>query len=118
MPPPPPVQNSPFIDIRAIDPDHVHHHPKCLKYLYALHGASIDPTLTGTRSNSYHHNLLLCELKASKVRQRTCQEKFVLYMGCYTSVMSVGSYNGRRDCGEEMRRLHECLYFTLPFEKK
>jgi hypothetical protein len=65
----------------------------------------IDLEATGSPKTNLMLALLRCETEATK----TCQGFEKEYTKCHKSFMGVGSYKGKRHCGDEMSRLHDCI---------
>jgi hypothetical protein len=77
---------------------------KCEKFRKALVGKKVDFNSTGSRENNALLNLLKCECKESKV----CGPVQQRYAMCHKSVMGAGTFEGRNNCGTEMRELYDC----------
>ena len=81
---------------------------KCERYAKALGVKEIDLAATGTRENNELVKLLLCECGKT-----LCQDAVARHAICHSNVMSVGVYEGRKECGAELGALHACVA-TLP----
>jgi hypothetical protein len=79
--------------------------PSCSKLADALRGKTVDLSATGQRDNNKLDQLIRCEAKA----RAFCGELLAQYATCHGSVMSVGAYKGKNNCGEELARLKMCV---------
>ena len=77
---------------------------RCEKYAKALGVAEIDLHATGTRANNELVKLLLCECGKT-----LCRDAVARHGVCHGNVMSVGVFEGRKDCGEELDALRACV---------
>ena len=59
---------------------------------------------TGDQKNNSLVKLLQCQAKATK----TCKDVEKEYSLCHKSFMGMGSYKGKRHCGEELTALYQC----------
>ena len=66
---------------------------------------SIDMANTGDRKTNLMLAFLQCQMTATK----SCGDFGTEYKKCHNSFMGVGSYNGKRGCGDEMMSLYNCL---------
>ena len=66
---------------------------------------SIDMANTGDRKTNLMLAFLQCQMTATK----SCNDFGTEYRKCHSSFMGVGSYNGKRNCGDEMMSLYNCL---------
>ena len=66
---------------------------------------SIDMANTGDRKTNLMLAFLQCQMTATK----SCNDFGTEYRRCHSSFMGVGSYNGKRNCGDEMMSLYNCL---------
>jgi hypothetical protein len=64
-----------------------------------------DMAATGDRKTNLMLSFLQCQLKVTK----TCLDQEKEYTSCHKSFMGVGSYKGRRHCGDKMMSLYNCL---------
>jgi hypothetical protein len=60
---------------------------------------------TGDPKNNALVQFLQCQAKATK----SCQKIEKEYTLCHKSFMGMGSYKGKRHCGEELRLFYQCL---------
>ena len=65
----------------------------------------IDLNATGDPKTNSLLFLLQCQSNATK----QCKQKEHDYSLCHKSFMGVGSYKGKRHCGEEMEALYDCI---------
>ena len=72
------------------------------KSLAKKKNVSIDAT--GDQKNNSLVVFLLCQVKATK----SCQDLEKEYSLCHKSFMGMGSYKGKRHCGEELAALFQC----------
>ena len=80
-------------------------HGKCAteyKSLSKKKNVSIDAT--GDQKNNALVVFLQCQVKATK----TCNDLEKEYSLCHKSFMGMGSYKGKRHCGEELAALYQC----------
>ena len=59
---------------------------------------------TGCRANNDLVRLLVCESGRS-----LCREAIAAHGACHAGVMGAGSFEGRRDCGDELAALRACV---------
>ena len=59
---------------------------------------------TGEQKNNALVVFLRCQVKATK----TCKYLAKEYNMCHKSFMGMGSYKGKRHCGEELAALYQC----------
>jgi hypothetical protein len=59
---------------------------------------------TGDQKNNALVAFLQCQVKATK----TCKDLEKEYSLCHKSFMGMGSYKGKRHCGEELAALYQC----------
>jgi hypothetical protein len=79
---------------------------KCLSHYDTVKKKKkIDLNATGDPKTNNLLFLLQCQSKATK----ECKEKEEDYSLCHKSFMGVGSYKGKRHCGEEMEALYHCI---------
>ena len=88
--------------------------PKCIKFLHALKGKAVDVYVTGSRENNALDRFLRCECKMKNV----CSGQLSKYVACHSSVMGVGSFCGRKNCGNELTDLQACVSLSEISEKK
>ena len=60
---------------------------------------------TGDRVNMMLVHLLQCQVKATK----QCQKLEKEYSLCHKSFMGMGTYKGKRDCGEQLSEIYQCV---------
>lgn len=78
--------------------------PKCEKYLKPLQKKVDLEDIGGERNNNLIY-FLKCEQKVRKI----CRDQEVAYSKCHSSVMGVGSFQGRKHCAYELEALYSCL---------
>ncbi|KAL7531129.1 hypothetical protein ACHAWF_003644 [Thalassiosira exigua] len=93
--------------------------PACAKYLKPLSKKKrkpIDMDVIGTPAYNLLLDLLKCQAKhpnivggGSEGGAKRCAKAEKAYSACHAAVMGVGSYEGRKHCGEEMVRLFQCV---------
>eukprot|EP00529_Nitzschia_sp_RCC80_P033293 CAMPEP_0113444422 /NCGR_PEP_ID=MMETSP0014_2-20120614/2657_1 /TAXON_ID=2857 /ORGANISM="Nitzschia sp." /LENGTH=129 /DNA_ID=CAMNT_0000335431 /DNA_START=97 /DNA_END=486 /DNA_ORIENTATION=- /assembly_acc=CAM_ASM_000159 len=66
---------------------------------------SFDMANTGDRKTNLMLAFLQCQMTATK----SCEDFGTECRKCHNSFMGVGSYNGKRNCGDEMMSLYKCL---------
>ena len=82
--------------------------PRCAKYHTSVQKLkSIDLDAIGDRKNNVLLDLLRCLVKADK---SSCQKESKLYEQCHASVMGIGNFEGRKNCGHELEALYNCLF--------
>jgi hypothetical protein len=86
---------------------------KCEKYLKVVKKKKIDLDQIGNQHNNGLVDLLRCQCKTQKV----CEAQQKNYSDCHDSVMGVGSYGGKRNCGEELGILFRCVFDKPPTKK-
>ena len=80
--------------------------PRCAKYLKSVQGKkSIDLEAIGDRRNNALLDLIRCQVKADK---NMCNDESKRYENCHASVMGVGNFEGRKNCGKELEVLYKC----------
>ena len=78
---------------------------KCEKYLKPIkRKKKIDLQSIGNQQNNNLLDLLRCQCKAHK----SCKDVEKFYSKCHSSVMGTGSFEGRKNCGEELEKLFAC----------
>ena len=78
---------------------------KCEKYLKSIkRKKNIDPQSIGSQHNNNLLDLMFCQSKTRK----SCKRVEKMYKDCHKSVMGTGSFEGRKNCGNEFMRLYEC----------
>mmetsp|Transcript_29222 Transcript_29222/g.100896 ORF Transcript_29222/g.100896 Transcript_29222/m.100896 type:complete len:94 (+) Transcript_29222:50-331(+) len=78
--------------------------PKCARLASAL-PAVVRLKATGARDNNDLVRFLKCEVQARKA----CLDAAQAHSLCHRSVMSVGAFDGKSDCGDALQALHACL---------
>jgi len=68
---------------------------------------------TGDQKNNALVTFLQCQVKATK----TCKEWEKEYTLCHKSFMGMGSYKGKRHCGEELTALYQCAWLGPGFSR-
>ena len=68
---------------------------------------SIEIDAIGDRKNNVLLDLLRCLVKADK---SLCQTESKRYEQCHASVMGIGNFEGRKNCGHELEALYNCLF--------
>ena len=83
-------------------------HAKCKKLWKALAGLHVEANATGQRHNNAMVSFLRCQSKQMAV----CEDPANAYNACHSSIMGQGVYQGKRDCGDELRVLFDCVAKT------
>ena len=82
--------------------------PRCAKYHTSVQKLkSIDLDAIGDRKNNVLLDLMRCQVKADKSK---CQKESKLYENCHAGVMGIGNFEGRKNCGKELKVLYQCLF--------
>ena len=61
---------------------------------------------TGDQKNNALVIFLQCQVKT---KNRNCKDTEKEYSLCHKSFMGMGSYKGKRHCGDELRSLYQCV---------
>ena len=80
--------------------------PRCIKYLKALEKKTIDLENIGDRKNNAFLDLIRCQVRAKKSE---CKSESKMYENCHASVMGVGAFEGRKNCGKELDDIYKCI---------
>ena len=66
---------------------------------------------TGDKKTNALLAFLKCQAKASKAAEviPSCQAQDKEYALCHQSFMGVGSYKGKKHCGDQMEALYNCV---------
>ena len=108
--------------------------PACAKYYSPLSKKKkkqIDMDAIGTPSYNLLLDLMKCQVKHPNIKKnissgsdgsgsnaadKVCAKVEKNYSACHAGVMGVGNFKGRRNCGEEMEKLYQCVNpgATLP----
>lgn len=79
--------------------------PKCQAYAKSIsRKKSIDLEAIGTPTNNHLVDFLRCQAKARK----KCTNVEKAYAKCHSSVMGTGSFQGKKNCGEELEKFLDC----------
>ena len=82
--------------------------PRCAKYYTSVQKLkSIELDAIGDRKNNVLLDLLRCLVKADK---SSCQKESKLYEKCHASLMGIGNFERRKNCGHELEALYKCLF--------
>lgn len=84
---------------------------KCLAEWQAIQKKKINLDITGDKKTNALLAFLKCQAKASKAADviPSCQIQDKEYTLCHQSFMGVGSYKGKRHCGDQMEALYNCV---------
>jgi len=81
-------------------------HAKCQKELQMVQKKKrIDLDATGDKHTNALLALLKCQVKSTKL----CKLEDKEYTLCHQSFMGVGSYKGKKHCGDPMEALYQCI---------
>ncbi|KAL9180096.1 hypothetical protein ACHAXT_008066 [Thalassiosira profunda] len=90
--------------------------PACFKFHRPLSKKRkrLDTADIGTPAYNLLLQLLRCQVKHPNISgaggdAKKCVKAEKAYSACHAAVMGVGSYNGRKHCGEEMESLFACV---------
>jgi hypothetical protein len=79
--------------------------PKCQSFAKSiLRKKKIDLESIGTKNNNLLVDFLRCQSKSRK----HCTNVEKEYAKCHGSVMGTGSFQGKKNCGEELEKLLNC----------
>ena len=87
---------------------------KCLSEWQSVHKKNkINLEMTGDKKTNALLAFLKCQQKAKKssgaANTSTCQAEEREYTSCHQSFMGVGSYKGKKHCGDPLGDLFNCI---------
>mmetsp|Transcript_13709 Transcript_13709/g.15038 ORF Transcript_13709/g.15038 Transcript_13709/m.15038 type:complete len:109 (+) Transcript_13709:50-376(+) len=87
---------------------------KCTLQHKSIKKKKINLSATGSPANNALVSFLRCQVKATK----TCADFEKEYTLCHKSFMGTGSYNGKRECGEELEALYTCVKTSAALKRR
>ena len=80
--------------------------PRCVKYLKALEKKTINLESIGSQNNNSFLDFIRCQVRAKKGE---CKSENKTYENCHASVMGVGAFEGKKNCGQELQSIYDCI---------